>query len=164
MSTAHVTQEASKLLDQLKDIHIPEPSGGWTHSINTWWISVAGILAVIIIGVLARRYYMRTRTRRYALAELEAMQARFNEHGEHQRLLNELNMLLRRMAMINYDREKISPLAGRNWLTFLDRSGQTQEFSQGIGQVLIQAYQPSPEAFDENALIEVVRQWIKRQL
>ncbi|WP_417597435.1 DUF4381 domain-containing protein [Oceanospirillum sp.] len=164
MSTAHVTQEASKLLDQLKDIHIPEPSGGWTPSVNIWWISVAGILAVIMIGVLARRYYMRTRTRRYALKELESMQVRFNEHGEHQRLLNELNMLLRRMAMINYDREKISPLAGRHWLTFLDRSGQTQEFSQGVGKVLIQAYQPSPEAFDENALIEVVRQWIKRQL
>jgi len=164
MSTAHVTQEASKLLDQLKDIHIPEPTGGWTPSINTWWISVAGILAVIIIGILARRYYLRTRTRRYALKELERMQVRFTEHGERQRLLNELNMLLRRMAMINYDREKISPLAGQHWLAFLDRSGQTQEFSQGVGQVLIQAYQPSPEAFDESALIEVVKQWIKRQL
>lgn len=164
MSTENVTQEASKLLDQLKDIHIPAPAGGWTPTLSIGWISAASVLALLVISLLARRYYMRTRTRRYALNELEQMRTRFAEHGQQQRLLNELNMLLRRMAMINYEREKVSPLAGKHWLEFLDRSGRTKAFSTGAGQVLTQAYEPSPEVFDENALIEVVKQWIKRQL
>ncbi len=164
MSTAQVTQEASRLLEQLRDIHIPEPTGGWTPSLNAWWISVAGVITLVILTVIIRRYYLRTRTRRYALNELELMRTRFSEHGQNQRLLNELNMLLRRMAMINYEREKISPLAGKHWLEFLDRSGRTKDFSKGEGRVLIQAYESAPEDFDENALIEVVKRWIKRQL
>ena len=164
MSTEHVTQEAAKLLDQLKDIHIPAPTGGWTPSLNVWWVSVFSLVTALILTIAIRRYYLRTRTRRYALNELVQMQTRFESHGQRQQLLNELNTLLRRMAMINYDREKVSPLTGKYWLEFLDRSGRTKDFSQGIGQVLIQAYQPSPDDFDEHALIEVVKQWIKRQL
>ena len=164
MSTEHVTQEAAKLLDQLKDIHIPAPAGGWTPSLNAWWISVVSIVTILAFSLAVRRYYLRTRTRRYALNELVQMQARFESHGQRQQLLNELNTLLRRMAMINYEREKISPLTGKYWLEFLDRSGRTEAFSQGIGRALIQAYQPSPDDFDEHALIEVVKQWINRQL
>lgn len=164
MSTAHVTQEASRLLDQLKDIHVPAPTGGWAPGLNMLWLSIAGVLLTLVLIFFARRYYLRTRTRRYALHELTLMQERYSEHGQQQRLLNELNMLLRRMAMINFEREKISPLTGRHWLEFLDRSGRTNDFSKGEGQVLTQAYAPAPDAFDENALIEVVRQWIKRQL
>lgn len=164
MSTENVTQEATRLLEQLRDIHIPEPTGGWTPSLNAWWISLASIVTLLILLFFIRRYYLRTRTRRYALKELELMQTRFNEHGQNQRLLNEVNLLLRRMAMINYEREKIAPLAGDHWLEFLDRSGRTKDFSHGEGRVLTQTYKPEPDNFDENALIEVVKRWIKRQL
>lgn len=164
MSTAQATQEAAKLLAQLRDIQIPAPTGGWIPSFNTWWISAGSIVTVLVLALLIRRYYLRTRTRRYALSELVQMQARFAEHGQHQRLLNELNMLLRRMAMINYEREKVSPLAGKRWLEFLNRTGLTKDFTEGPGKVLIHAYEPSPEPFDEQALTEVVKQWIKRQL
>lgn len=164
MSTLNTTEEANKLLSQLKDIHLPAPSGGWTPVIHAWWIPVAGVCALLLLSLLIRRYYLRTRTRRYALAELNQMQARYNEHRQPQRLLNELNTLLRRMAMINHEREKVSPLSGKHWLEFLDRSGRTKDFSNGEGRILVQAYQAEPDSFDEAALIEVVKKWIKRQL
>ena len=164
MSTEQVTQEATRLLAQLRDIQLPEPTGNWAPAMNVGWLSAAGILVLLVGLILLRGHYLRTRTRRYALQELEQMSIRFVENQQHQRLLNELNTLLRRVAIMNYGREEVSPLTGEQWLEFLDRSGRTQDFLKGPGQVLIQAYQASPEAFDENTLIEVVKQWIKRQL
>lgn len=164
MSTEQASQEAVLLLDKLKDIHIPDAYAELSGEIHTAGIILAALLFAGLAGLIVRYYYLKTRTRRYALKELELMQLRFAEHGQHQRLLNELNTLLRRMAMINYEREKVAPLSGEHWLSFLDRSGQTQNFSGGAGQILANAYQPSLDSFDENALIEVIQQWIKRQL
>lgn len=163
MSTSDVSQEASRLLEQLKDIHIPGLSGStaWAGNLIPWAI---GITALLLTGFIARRYYLKTRTRRYALHELELMHSRYSQHGEGQKLLNELNLLLRRMAIVNYEREKVASLAGKHWLEFLDRSGRTQDFSNGEGHILIEAYAPATAPFDANALIEVVRRWIKRQV
>jgi len=152
------------LLDQLKDIHLPAPSEGWGAAIYAWWLPVITALFCLALIYLGRRYYLKTRIRRYALNELIQMQDRFKEHHEQQRLLNELNMLLRRMAIVHYDREKVAHLSGADWLEFLDRSGKTHDFSAGPGQVLSSVYQASPDSFDADALTETVKQWICCQL
>ncbi|OPX56665.1 protein of unknown function [Oceanospirillum multiglobuliferum] len=155
---------AQNLIDQLKDIHVPAPDAGWTPALTPFWIISASVVLILLLLFLGRRYYLRTRNRRYALNELEQMRRRFQEHQQRQRFLNELNMLLRRMAMVHYDREEVAPLSGSAWLTFLDRSGRTTVFSDGIGQSLIQAYEEMPDDINEPELTEAVEQWIKRQL
>lgn len=155
---------AQDLLGQLRDIHVPSPDSGWTPALTPFWIISIGILLLLLLLFLGRRYHLKTRTRRYALKELEQMRARFQEHQQRQRFLNELNMLLRRMALVHYDREEVAPLSGQAWLSFLDRSGRTTIFSEGIGQSLIQAYEERPDDINEPELTEAVEQWIKRQL
>lgn len=155
------------LLDQLKDIHLPAATPAWQTWLYTWWpalLCIAVLLTGLLAWYLARKRHQKGRTRRYALNELDQMQSRFQQHQQHQQLLNELNMLLRRMAVEYYDREEVAALSGQEWLAFLDKSGKTLDFSSGPGQVLSQVYQPQTDAFDEQALTETVKQWICRQL
>ena len=66
-----------------------------------------------------------------------------------------------------FPRDEIAQLSGDRWLEFLDRSGNTQDFSQGEGQLLPQlAYQSSSALTNLsqqriNNLIISIRQWIK---
>ncbi|WP_051227327.1 DUF4381 domain-containing protein [Oceanospirillum beijerinckii] len=154
------------LLEQLKDIHLPTATPGWQVLLHNWWPALA-LLLTLSIGLLGfywlKRRNLQGRTRHYALNELSQMQDRFQQHNQSQQLLNELNVLLRRMAIEYYGREEVASLSGNAWLSFLDKSGHTHDFTSGPGQVLIQLYQPEAEAFDEKVLMETVKQWICRQ-
>ena len=154
------------LLEQLKDIHLPASTPGWQVLLHNWWPAFM-LLALLLIGLVGfywlKRRNLKSRTRNYALNELNLMQDRFQQHNQSQQLLSELNILLRRMAIEYYGREEVASLSGNAWLSFLDKSGQTHDFTSGPGQALAQLYQPQPEAFDEQALTETVKQWICRQ-
>lgn len=151
------------LIDQLKDIHLPASGTGALQFIQAWWI-IALLAAVAVLAlVLYRRHQKKIRPRIYALNELEQMRQRYQQHKEDQRLLNEINVLLRRMAILYYDREEVASLSGEAWLQFLDKSGQTKDFSSGPGQILSHIYDDKKPEFDEPVLSETVRLWISQQ-
>ena len=55
-------------------------------------------------------------------------------------------------------------LAGEHWLNHLDACAATNEFTAGVGRVLIEApYRPAP-AYDTAALIALVRRWVRVML
>lgn len=152
------------LTEQLRDIHQPETSISLLDYIQAWWIPVVLLVAVILVIMFYQRHRKKMRPRVYALNELEQMRTRYQEHKEDQRLLNEVNMLLRRMAVLYYDRDEVAPLSGEKWLQFLDKSGKTRDFSAGPGQILSKTYDASLPEFDESALTDTVRNWIMHQV
>ena len=53
---------------------------------------------------------------------------------------------------------------GERWLEYLDTRGATDEFSRGIGRILVEApYRPTTE-YDTVALIALVRRWTRGAL
>ena len=139
----------------LIDIPLPAAVSLWPQ---TWasWIAITllifGLTAAIIW--LVRRWHAN-RYRRAALAELDViMQA-------PQPNIGALELLLRRTALAEFPREKIAPLSGAAWLSFLDKTYDGQEFSRGAGRAFALApYAPTP-AGDIAPLAELVRRWIR---
>jgi len=149
----------------LRDIHLPPPVGWWPPALG-WWLLA---LAVLLLGIglwLLLRWYRRGRVRRAARAALEHLFAEHSRHGNDGRLLSELSVLLRRIALSRFPRRDIARLSGAPWLAFLDQalegSRLAEGFSRGPGQVLAEGpYTPSAE-LDAAALKRLCRAWLRR--
>lgn len=134
-----------------------------------WVMWLVGSLVLVLLLLLAIRWYRSHSVRRYAYAELAATQARYLQSQDAARYLYEVNLLLRRIAVRNFSRDKVAALTGDDWLVFLDWScgrkpKDEQGFIEGSGKILAWgAYKAQPESFDAERLQTLVRVWIRQQ-
>jgi len=131
---------------------------------QTWEARLAVILLITAVGAAVWRYAHLRRVNRYrreALSELSRI--------EHTRtpaspeLLSRLTVLVRRTALAAFPREQVAPLIGPAWLSFLDRSYGGEEFSHGVGRLLMSGpyQQLPPDEAELQSLVRLVRRWIR---
>ncbi|MCK1740483.1 DUF4381 domain-containing protein [Bradyrhizobium sp. 139] len=145
----------------LIDIPLPGEVSLWPQ---TWEsrIAIVLLLAVVIAAVWHLVQYRRVnRYRREALAELRSMAG--TRRAGPDDLLTRLTLLVRRTALAAFPREQVASLAGPAWLSFLDRSYGGQEFSQGVGRLLVSGpyQQVQPDDAELQSLSGLVRRWIR---
>jgi Domain of unknown function (DUF4381) len=144
----------------LIDIPLPREVGLWPQT----WVSRIAIAVLLVGAIVALWQFVRhrhaNRYRREALAELRHVESAGGTPGE---VLAQLSVLLRRTALAAFPREQVASLAGRAWLSFLDRTSSGRQFSDGQGRLLaIGPYQPTPpDDAEMRSLIALVRQWIR---
>ncbi len=147
----------------LKDIHLP-PSPPWWPPAPGWWV-LAGVVFVLALWAGGRwlRHRRRLKWRRAVLAELEALRREYVP-GDGAAYAENVSALLRRVALARYRRDEVAALSGDAWLAFLDRHGGGDAFRRGPGRVLGDAlYRPRLEV-DPDALTQVARDWIEKNL
>ncbi|HEY3487704.1 MAG TPA: DUF4381 domain-containing protein [Gammaproteobacteria bacterium] len=147
---------------QLRDIHLPADVLWWPPAPG-WWL----LLLIIVAAVLALWYWRRNRGSRrlqqLALAELQVIAENFARHHEQRRALENLSILLRRVAVTRYPRAEVAALTGLRWLQFLDSVTGSEDFTSGPGRALAEApYNPALSA-DVPALIELSRRWLEAE-
>ena len=159
------SQNATNTL-QLRDIHLPASPDIWPPAPG-WWLVATLLLFVIGWGLykyLVYRY--RQREIQAMIKKLQPIEQRLLKKPDNETLA-ELNILLRRLALMHYPREQIASLNGKNWLEFLDQSGHTNRFSQDIGQVLADAPYRSNTVNaltikEAKELLELVKKWVAK--
>jgi len=93
--------------------------------------------------------------------ELSAIKQYYETHRDDQWLIQRLSVMVRRYALARFPRTEVAGLAGMAWLQFLDRSGRTNQFTDGIGHLLSSGpYQQ--QAVSAAELVPLVEQWIKQ--
>jgi hypothetical protein len=146
----------------LRDIHLPEAVSWWPPAPG-WWLLT--LLAVAVGFALWRIWQTRSRRRllhaaQQQLAQIENSYAETNDRG---RALQNISMLLRRLALSRHPRAQVAGLTGERWLQFLDENLPDQPFTQGTGRILIDApYKPAADV-DMHALFSLCRNWISAQ-
>jgi hypothetical protein len=145
----------------LVDFPLPREVSLWPQ---TWEARIAiALLFAVVIAATWRlmRYRRANRYRREALAELD--QVGYQGSSARAELLTRLTLLVRRTALAAFPREQVASLVGPAWLAFLDRSYGGQEFSQGVGRLLVSGpyQQIPPDAAELQSLSGLVRRWIK---
>ncbi|OKO74570.1 DUF4381 domain-containing protein [Bradyrhizobium sp. AS23.2] len=131
---------------------------------QTWEARLAIVLLVVAVGAALWRYAHLRRVNRYrrqALAELSRIEHARNSASPE--LLSKLTVLVRRTALAAFPREQVAPLIGPAWLSFLDRSYGGEEFSHGVGCLLVSGpYQRMPpDGAELQSLVRLVRRWIR---
>lgn len=153
-------QHAAQTL-QLEDIHFPASPSFWPPAPG-WWIAFALLLALIVfIGRRTVRYRRIRRQRQYILNALQVLQQDLAQQPDPEAIAN-INQLLRRLALMRYPREQVASLTGDEWLKFLDRSGDTDAFSQGAGQLLSDSpYRKRlPDSVDIDGFSQAIEHWV----
>jgi hypothetical protein len=145
----------------LKDIHLPPPVGWWPLAPG-WWV-LAILVPALIYG--AYRLWRRLRQphfRREGMRELE----RLVSDGTMSPLekVQQISILLRRIALSTRPRAEVAGLQGDAWLEWLEDPLQDGRFRSGPGRVLAAApYALSgPDPADLEALFALCRDWLKR--
>lgn len=160
-----MTNKALSILD-LRDIAVPEPVGLWPPAPFVWvLLSVAGVgLALLIWRGVAR--WRAGAYRRAGLVLLAQIEARWVTPGHDVVALQELSVLLKRVALAAFPRKQVAPLYGEDWLRFLDRTCEGCTFATGPGELLSAATYARSEGSrintnDGNQLMRLARTWIK---
>lgn len=147
----------------LRDIHLPDPASWWPPAPG-WWLllALAGIAALIVWH--RRRTRARRDLRRLAFLELERIENRFVQRNNERQALEELSVLLRRIAIARYPRTQVAALTGARWLKFLDGVTGDDRFSNGAGRALADApYNPAAVPDNVPDLIDLCRRWLEAE-
>jgi hypothetical protein len=146
---------------QLRDIHLPGAAPFWPPAPG-WWVVAAMLLALLAWGgIVVRRRQRLARARRGLIDALATLQADFARQRTSAQLAR-IGVLMRRLALSRFPRERVAALTGAAWLRFLDESGGSGRFSDGPGRILASApYQRSvPRDMDIDAFVALVREWV----
>jgi Domain of unknown function (DUF4381) len=124
------------------------------------------LLVLVCCGAWrAWRRWRATAYRRAALAEWRQLKSQAVDPGQREAALRHLPELVKRTALAAFPREAVASLSGMEWLQFLDRTGHTDAFTHGRGQLLPElAYDPRLAARLDTAAVEdlfrIVERWI----
>lgn len=161
-SAANLQGQQGQEKIQLIDIHLPANPSAWPPAPG-WWIIFALILSLLIFSLLKLIRYRRLKIRqKNILLALTGLEEKLKREQTTE-ALSEVNILLRRLALMHYPRQTIASLTGKNWLRFLDKSGDTKAFTQGAGRLLadVPYSLQMPDSVDLNGLTNAVTQWVK---
>ncbi len=149
-------------LVDLKDIHLPPPVDYWHLSFG-WYLMVFGCFVGCLI--LLRNIYHRRNAvdpKQEVLQRLAHLRKAYEYEEDPIAIAIELSQLLRRVAMIVFPHQGIENLKNENWLAFLDRTGNTLSFSQGVGRALVSAPYQSLSRNKVDALFNLATMWLKQ--
>ncbi|MCC7325187.1 MAG: DUF4381 domain-containing protein [Burkholderiales bacterium] len=148
---------------QLRNIHLPGAAAFWPPAPGWWLVALVALLLLGWGAVVAWRRYRIHRQRNRVLAALAELESGLGRERTPE-VLARISILLRRLALMQFPRERVAPLTGRTWLAFLDESGGGDGFCHGPGQVLASGpYQRSlARDVDVGGLSSLVRAWVTK--
>jgi len=123
---------------QLQDIHLPADAGVWPLAPGWWILLILSILLTVWFVRRALKIIKQKKKHRIILSELNTLQNQLSQSPSNKAISN-INILLRKVAISAYSREKIAHLTGAEWLQLLDSSVKKAGFSKGAGRILIDA-------------------------
>lgn len=166
---AQTSPEQADALARLHDIALPDPVSMYPQTVGWYVLGALLVLAIAWVTVRAIRRYRRNRYRREALKELDRLEGLAAGGADRVAALREVPALVKRTALSAWPRAEVAELAGEAWLRFLDSTGRGTKFTDGAGQVLLQAdYGPLEKlatlsSEDSDLMFGAARDWIRRQ-
>lgn len=156
-------------LTDMADIHLPAEPGFWPLAPG-WWVLAALLLALLVYGAyrLQKRLQLHRRYRS-ALRELDkcltTLQANAGTDGPdmEQRLVyvNQVNSVLRRVALLHFDHSRVAGLSGQAWVAFIKQHDRAGRLTPELANALAEGRFAPRCDVDTTALHRMAADWIK---
>ena len=127
-----------------------------------WWVVIVLLLVTLgFAGYKGYRYRQMKRQQHALLRTLEAFDKNL-QRDKNSVAITQMNQLLRRLALMHFPRQQVASLTGKQWLAFLDKTGNTTAFSKGAGRILAEGPYVAqlPDTFDHQGLVKAIKQWL----
>lgn len=148
-------------LAQLRDIHLPDSVTGWPPSL-AWWLLL--LLSLVIITLLLRLLLQRYRARAYrraAQSELRQIHQAWQQEQDDSNYLQQLNGVLKRVALLSFPATDVAALSSDNWCRFLDQQWQrpppTHFTDTGLA---LAVYSPAQSHCDIETIHSLALNWL----
>lgn len=167
LATSAQETQTAQLLEQLRDIHQPEPVSWWPLAPG-WWIIIALVILIatlfIIKAILKKRHY---RYVHLAVKELKQLK----QTNEETRWLAKSHNVMRRLSLCYVPEDKIGRMNQQEWQAFLQATSkqpinnQTRNdqilSEQTLNAFVDLPYKPASysETLDKDAILTEVTQW-----
>jgi hypothetical protein len=149
-------------LAALRDIHLPAPINWWPLALG-WYVLGLVVLALFFFFVFFLvRYYLNNRKRRQALQLLKKYQEEYQMDGNGQLMAARVSELLKRVALVYFERSRVASLQGDKWIDFLNHTGKGLDFKEVRDALLRAPYQPNSPC-DLNLLFKISGLWISQR-
>ncbi|WP_439134457.1 DUF4381 domain-containing protein [Pseudomaricurvus sp.] len=148
----------------LRDIHTPAEISSFPIAPG-WWILAALVLASLIVGwLILQRKRQQQLYRKEALALLE--QAVDNSSNDDSQRLQNINNLLKRVALAAYPSASVASIHGQEWSDFLLRSAPNVPQPSELPDILSSGLYASPSQQSQHAdtFYQYARNWIKQHV
>lgn len=142
-------------LSQLADVVVPPPVPWWPPAPGWWILAAAALAASALLAGIAVRRYRQNAYRRAALAELAAIHAVTSAASAAA-----ISAILKRATLVAYPRAEVASLTGSAWLTFLDRTGSSRDFTDGPAAALALVAVGGPVGGGA-AILAAARRWVR---
>ena len=158
-----ISGEYQALLDQMKDIELPDQVGIWPLAPGWWLVTILCLISFTSSIAVVISYRRKTAYRREALRQL-ALLAKDSPEKDSQ-WVGELFGLLKRTSFSAYPNSKkhVAGLHSDQWLKFLDSTQKNNHFASPLGKLMLSAlYQKgSLGATDKRKCFSFAKSWIK---
>lgn len=134
--------QQAQLLEQLRDIHLPDGVSWWPLAIG-WWIAIAIIMAVIVL--LIAKTIMQQRRKRfaiYALVELKQI-----KHENDKDWLIQTHQIMRRASLCYFPKSQVASMDTKHWIILLYQTGSDIWTEQSL-QLLEEGVYRNPDTID----------------
>ena len=150
---------------QLQDIHLPNAPSVWPLAIG-WWVLLA-LIIMVLIGVIVwiRKKQAHQKQQQQIFSTLKALERSLKKEANNQSIAD-INIFLRQLMLMRFSASEVASLTGEQWLAMLDKAGDTQAFSHGVGRILIEAPYQAKETINlkTNEFIRLIRTFTRHIL
>lgn len=148
----------------LRDIHLPDAVSWWPPAVGWWLLPLAVVLVVAGVWWWLRANAPRRRVnslRKIAHAEFGRLEAEYLRNQDADRLLQDLSVLLRRVAMTFSPRAGVAGLSSASWVDWLKSTDAARAFDARSLELLVDGpYRRNPGRGDVGQLVGKCRRWL----
>ena len=159
------TGQPTGLLEQLRDIRMPEAASWWPPAPG-WWIVAALVVAGVFLVIrFLRRRSLEKQYRKEAHQLLDDLYASWQEDRDDRAFASRAHQLLRRIVIHHVGRDGVARITGR---AFIDRANMlsTAMLSEQTSSLLTElSYRPDADAeveFEIDRVRREIEAWLER--
>lgn len=153
--------EGSNPLDNLRDIHLPQPIDWWPLAPGWWIIATFIIASIVALSIWLHRRARQRRYRKIAAKQLRAIYRHWQQQRDDLAFAQSINRLLKQTALAAFPASDVAALNGADWLDFLDRHLRKPRFTEPDVRALATLYLREPEPIAIKALHDATQHWIR---
>jgi len=147
----------------LKDIHLPAAVSWWPPAAG-WWL----LLLIVVLAAAGIWWWYRAseprrltkRLRRVAGRDIDHLLAEYRNTRDGSQSLQELSILLRRVAMTFSPRGRVAGLSGEKWTGWLAATDVRCELDSRALEILADGPYQRTHGNEVEAVIERCRRWL----